>query len=187
MVERKGSEVVSGRRALDLGNVAHALKLVALLLFFLPWVTVSCAEQTLVSVSGMDLATGSVEVTNPLTGENVRPPDGGEAELPVLIALLLVSTTLVVGFVARRPLSATLSIAGLAIAAALIGYSVLLRMPDKARADATAESVEGISQAQIASLIRVEIEIGYWLTLAALLAAIVATFLSRNRPPPGRG
>lgn len=30
---------------LSLANIARGLKLVALLLFFLPWVTVSCAER----------------------------------------------------------------------------------------------------------------------------------------------
>jgi hypothetical protein len=173
------------RAGLNLANLAHGLKLAALLLFLLPWVTVSCAEQTLVSLSGMDLATGSVTVTNPMTGQSATPPGSGETDLPVLIAAILIAATLVGGFVLRRSLAAMVSIAGLAAAAGLISYSVLYRLPDRAREGATAESAQGISEAQIADLIRVDVAVGFWLTLFALLAAIFVTFLSRSQAPPG--
>ena len=82
-----------------------------MLLFLLPWVTVSCAEQELVSLSGMDLATGSINVTNPMTGETVTPARSNDRDLPVLIAALLIVMTLVVGFVVRRALAMNLSLA----------------------------------------------------------------------------
>ena len=170
---------------LGLANFAHGLKVVALLLFLLPWVTVSCAEQTLVSLSGVDLATGSVTVVNPLTGDSTTPAGSGECDLPVLIAALLIAGALVAGFVLRRALAATVSIAALAVASVLISYSVLYRLPDRARESATADSAQGISEAQIAELIRVDVAYGFWLTLAALLGAIVVTVLARSQAPPG--
>src|SRR5687768_2057441 len=97
------------RSGISLANLAHGLKLAALLLFILPWVTVSCAEHNLVSLSGVDLATGSVTVTNPLTGEQATPSGSGKADLPVLIAALLIVATLAAGFLLRRSLAATVS------------------------------------------------------------------------------
>ena len=60
-------------------------KLLALLFFLLPWVTVSCADQTLVSMSGLDLATGSVTTHNPLTGETTDSARRRRSRLPVLV------------------------------------------------------------------------------------------------------
>ena len=173
----------SARSGLTLANMAHGLKLVALLLFLLPWVTVSCAEQTLVSLSGADLATGSVTVVNPMTGESASPPGTGEADLPVLLGALLIAGALVVGLILKGRIASTASTAALAAAAALISYSVLYRLPDRAREGATADSAQGISEAQIAELIRVEVAPGFWLTLAAVLGAILLTFLARREGP----
>ena len=167
---------------IGLTGIAQGLKILALLLFLLPWVTVSCAEQELVSLSGMDLATGSINVTNPMTGETVTPTRSNDRDLPILIAALLIVFTLVVGFVVRRALAANLSMAGLAAAAGLIVYSVLYRLPEQARESATADSAEGISESQIAELIRVDVAIGFWLTLAALTGAVLVTFMAGNRP-----
>ena len=170
---------------LGLTNIARGLKVVALLLFLLPWVTVSCAEQTLVSLTGVDLATGSVSVTNPMTGETTRPPGSGEGDMPVLIGALLILVALALSFILKRGAAAIAVMASLAAAAALISYSVLFRIPEKARESATADSAQGISQQQLAELIRVDVAIGFWLTLAALIGAIVVTFLSRREAPPG--
>jgi len=168
-------------------NAARGLKLVALLLFLLPWVTVSCADQTLVSMSGLDIATGTVTAHNPMTGEAARPPESGEMDLPVLIAALLIAAALVVSFVLKRAQAALASMAALAVAAVLIVYTVLVRLPAKAREGVTegAQGAQGIDQAQIAQMIRVETQIGFWLTLAAIVAAIVVTWMARREAPPG--
>ena len=60
-----------------------------------------------------------------------------------------------------------------------------MRLPDRVREGATADSAQGISQQQIAELIRVEVATGFWLTLLALIGAIAAT-LARGRAPPGK-
>lgn len=179
------SNPTRARAGLSLNNLAHGLKLVTLLLFMLPWVTVSCAEQTLVSLSGMDLAIGSVSVTNPLTGESASPQGTGEADVPVVLAALMIAMSLVAGFVLRQSLARTVSLAALAVAAGLLIYSVLYRLPERAREEATTDSAQGISEAQIAELIRVDVAIGFWLTLSALLGAILVTLLARSLAPPG--
>jgi len=187
MAQFERGSVLSGRTLLHL---ARALKLIALLLFLLPWVTVSCADQTLVSMSGYDLATGAVTAHNPLTGQTSRPPGSGAPDLPVLIAAALIVAALVLSFVARRA-AAMASLAALAVAAALIAYTVLVRLPEKAResiSEYRPEAAAGppmIDQAQILRLIRVETSAGFWLTLAAIVGAIAALSMAQRSPPPG--
>ena len=184
------SEGRSRVSVLSLLNLARALKLVALLFFLLPWVTVSCADQTLVSMTGLDLATGSVTAHNPLTGQTSRPPGSDAPDIPVLVAAVLIVVALGLSFVARRA-AAMGSMTALAAAAALIAYTVLVRLPERARegiAEQRTEAIAGpqmIDQAQLLRLIRVETAAGFWLTLAALLGAIAAMWMAQRRAPPG--
>ena len=166
---------------LSMSNLARAAKVVALLLFLMPWVTVSCAEQTLVTMTGVDLATGSVTMANPMTGASERPPGSGEGDMLVIIGAVLILLSLAATFVLGRRTGALAAMAGSAAAAAALAYTVLVRVPDSARAGATSGgsgSTQGMSDAQIAEMIRVNIEIGFWLVLAALAAAIVLNLLA---------
>src|SRR6478672_6066101 len=63
------------------GRIARS---VALLAFLLPWVTVSCAGQTIASVSGVRLATGAVTIRNPMSG--AIETHAGSANWAVLVA-----------------------------------------------------------------------------------------------------
>jgi hypothetical protein len=182
---------------MDKTNIARALKIVALLCFLLPWVTVSCAEQELVSMTGLNLALGTAgAANNPMTGQTMQPPGSGTAELPVLIAGLLIIAALVVSFVFPRAKAAMISVGALALAGALAAYSVLVRIPGKVREAAVQESAKdaGGSAAdagpqmtqQILEGIRIESEIGFWLTMAAIVGAIVVTWMGRSEAaPPG--
>jgi hypothetical protein len=170
-------------------NGSRALMVLALLFFLLPWVTVSCAEQTLVSMSGLDLARGSVTMHNPMTGERAQPP-GGEADIPVMVGGLLIALALVLSYVMKGRKGTFASMASLAVAAALIIYTVLFRIPDQVREDAAsqgapttpgASGTTGLDQAQIAEMIRVQTEIGFWLTLAAIIGAIVLAWMVARR------
>ena len=171
--------------ALSLANAARALKLFALLFFFLPWATVSCADQTLISMSGMELATGTATAHNPLTGETATPPSAGKPDLPVLAAALLIAAAMVLSFVLARSQAPLVSIAALAVAAALICYTVLVRIPAQVRVDASAQAAQGASRMNLADVIRVETAPGFWLTLAALIAAIALTWMASREAPPG--
>lgn len=166
---------------LSMLNLARIAKIVALLLFVLPWVTVSCADQTLVTMTGIDLATGKVMMTNPMTGVAERPPGGGEPDMLVIVGALLILLALVASFVLKRRTAALAAIGGSALAALALGYTVLVRIPGEARTGALSNgggSSQGMSDAQIAEMIRVNVEIGFWLVLAALAAAVVLNFLA---------
>jgi hypothetical protein len=167
-------------------NLARGAKLVALLLFLLPWVTISCAEQTLATMSGVDLATGSVTMHNPMTGQSERPPGNEGPDYPVLAAALLIGLALVGSFLLSRALGTLAGMAGSAVAAALISYTVFIRIPEKTHAAppgaGAGDTGTGMfNEQQMAELIRVDIAAGFWLTLAALLAAILLNWLARTR------
>ena len=171
------------RGKLPLLNIARGLKLVALLCFLLPWITVSCTDQTLVSMSGYDLAAGSVTVHNPITGEVRHPPDAEHPEWPVLLAAVLILAALAVSFLLVRALAALAAIGALAAAALLISYSVFNRVPARIHASSARDAAEGLNR-DLGHLIRVETSIGFWLTLAAIVGAIAATWMSRSESPP---
>lgn len=168
---------------LSMSNLARIAKVVALLLFVLPWVTVSCAEQTLISMSGLDLATGSVTMTNPMTGVSESPPGAARGgDMLVIIGAVLILLSLAATFVLKGRTGAMAAIGGTLLAGAALAYTVLVRIPDSAREGALAggggSASQGMNQAQIAEMIRVNIEIGFWLVLAALAAAVVLNFLA---------
>lgn len=166
-------------------NLGRGAKLLALLFFFLPWVTVSCAGQELASMSGYELAAGSVTVTNPMTGARETPPGGGERDLPVIVAACLILIGLGATFVLARGVGALIGAACAAGAVALIGFTVLVRLPGKLREGAGGDvGGPGLDQQQIAEMIRIENAPGFWLTLLALIAAIVLNLLARSRSAP---
>jgi hypothetical protein len=169
--------------ALDSFNFARAAKVFALLLFLLPWVTVSCGQAPIATMSGYELATGTVTVHNPMTGQAEHPPGSQGPDIPVLVAALLIMAALVLGFVLRRALATLVGIAGSAAAAALISYTVWVRIPSETHATPPpgGEGTGMFNEQQIAELIRVEVSSGYWLTICALIAAILLNWLARNR------
>jgi hypothetical protein len=57
---------------LSMSNLGRIAKVVALLLFVLPWVTVSCADQTLVSMTGVNLATGHISMAATFSSFSAR-------------------------------------------------------------------------------------------------------------------
>lgn len=164
----------------SMGNLARIAKLVALLLFFLPWVTVSCAEQPLLSMSGVDLATGHVMMHNPMTGATESPPGANGGDIWVIVAALLILAGLAASFVLKGKNGLIANMAGAGLAAAALAYTVLVRIPTAAHSGnaAGAATPGGPSPEQIAQMIHVEVEIGFWLTLLALIAAIVFDLLA---------
>ena len=179
----------SGGLGSNLFNFARGAKGIALLCFVLPFVTVSCAGQTLVSMSGLDLATGSIA---PPTMPGAAPGAGAAApatsygvDIFVLIAAVLIIAALVATFVLPRRKAALAAMGACALAAVLLFYDVFIRIPGKVEdqmessgatgatppAGAGAEYQQQLEQMQQA--ISVDPAIGFWLTLIALVAAIV--------------
>ena len=170
-------------------NLARIAKVVALLLFVLPWVTVSCAEQTLVSMSGVDLATGNITMTNPMTGASETPPGQNGGDLFVMIGAVLILLSLVAGFLLKGSRGALVAAIGSAAAAACLAYTVLVRIPNAARTDGAMGNAAGPVGAggptpeQLAQMIQVNVQIGFWLVLLALAAAVALNVLAMKGEP----
>jgi hypothetical protein len=175
---------------LTMTNLGRIAKVIALLLFVLPWVTVSCADQTLVSMSGVDLATGHISMAaNPMGGPSAAAaPSEHGGDLLVIIGAVLILAGIAVTFVLKGSKGAMAAGACAALAAASLAYTVLVRIPGAARHDATTGAgggggAGGPSPEQIAEMIKVNIQIGFYLCLAALIAAIVFDFMSMRATP----
>lgn len=169
---------------LSMANLGRIAKIVALLLFVLPWVTVSCADQTLVSMTGIDLATGHVNmVANPLGGgAALSAPAEHSGDMFVILGAVLILAGLLITFVLKGAKGTMAAAACAALAAVSLVYAVLVRIPGTARTDATTSAggsgAGGPTPEQIAGMIKVNIQIGFYLCLAALIAAIVFDLLA---------
>ena len=163
-------------------NLGRIAKVVALLLFVLPWVTVSCADQTLVSMTGVDLATGHINMaSNPLGTGTATPAEHG-GDIFVIVGAVLILVGLVLSFLLKGTKGAMAAAGCAALAAISLAYTVLVRIPGAARADATnsagGSGAGGPSPEQIAEMIKVNIQIGFYLCLAALIAAVLFNFMA---------
>src|SRR3954470_24848455 len=137
----KGDAPMAGLSMTNLGRIA---KVAALLLFLLPWVTVSCADQTLVSMTGVDLATGHVNMAaNPMGGSSVAAPAEHGGDLFVIIGAVLILAGIAVTFVLRGPRGAMAAAGCAGLAALSLAYTVLVKIPGTARADATSSAGGG--------------------------------------------
>lgn len=153
-------------------NLARIAKVVALVGFLLPWVLVSCSGEPVGQLSGIDLATGGLTTPDSSALRHTH----GDPNLWVVVSLAAVLSGLVLSFLARgRP--ALLGMGALAVvslAASGIGVanagsgapSDTLRPPPTATAAPAAGSGGG--------LVQVDLQYGYFITLAGLLVAIGA-------------
>jgi hypothetical protein len=176
---------------LSRANLARIAKVLALLFFFLPWVTVSCVDQTLLSMTGVDLATGHVTLHNPMTNQMESPPGAQSGDLLVLLGAVLIVAALAATFVLKGRNGLVAAIAGSALAAAALCYTVLVRIPGTAHSGASipggGPGSMGPTPAEMAQMIRVETQIGFWLTILALVAAMLLDVLALRPagvPPP---
>lgn len=171
-------------------NLARIAKVLALLFFFLPWVTISCAEQTLVSISGYQLATGNVTMINPMTNQAESPPGANGGDMLVIVGAVLILAALAATFILKGRNGFIAAIAGCAAAAGALCYTVLVRIPADAHANPAANpggaggagSIGGPTPEQIAQMIQVRTELGFWLTILALAAAILLNFMAMKAP-----
>lgn len=171
-------------------NLARIAKVLALFFFLLPWVTVSCAEQTLVSMTGLQLATGDVTMVNPMTNQTESPPGANGGDMFVIIGAVLILAALAATFILKGRNGFLAAIGGCALAIAALCYTVLVRIPGEAHTNpagaagggASGSGSMGPSPEQIAQMIKVETEMGFWLTIVALAIAIALLFLAMKPP-----
>jgi hypothetical protein len=201
---------MAGSSLLSMANLARIAKIVALLLFLLPWVTVSCSGQALgtmagpqaqagqmppgtgdlvlAKASGFQLATGTVTPTNPNPNPSATPPANPfeKPDYGILGAALLILLSLAAGFVLKGRQGALVGAVGAALAAVLLCYSVLVQLPRAVYASfaGAGGGSAPIPPADLAQLIKVSIEIGFWLTIAALAAAVLLDLLALKKHVP---
>jgi uncharacterized membrane protein len=162
------------------GRIART---VALLAFLLPWVTVSCAGQTIASVSGVRLATGVVTIRNPMSG--AIETHAGNADWALLVIALAIVLGLLLSFVPARRMAALLGLP-LSIGAAILAiYAVMIDIPQQLAAGFRDRSDGGdIGTSLTRSVehaIRVDAGIGFWVTLVALAVACVLDWVVLKR------
>jgi hypothetical protein len=182
-------------------NIARGAKGLALLCFVLPWVTVSCAGQPLARITGLQLATGSIQPIGQNSGMPGAPTGATGAQdysvdIFALAAAILIIGALAVTFLMARRRAALFAMIGSALAAVLIVFDVFVRIKGQAEeqirsgtggstppSGAGGEFEKQMQQQmeQMVQQISVDPAIGFWLCVLALIAAIVLNNMVRSR------
>jgi hypothetical protein len=146
---------------------------IALLAFFLPWMTVSCSNQKLVEASGFGLAFGRVSA---LGQAAQQAGDGASLNFWLILALLAIAGGLTLLFMKGR--EAAKLVLGTSVAAVVLIFVGTWRYSKDAILAEAAKtgSDSNLDQAALA-MIQVHWEIGYWLALLSLIAAAVMAWL----------
>lgn len=157
-----------------------AAKGVALVAFFLPWMTVSCTSTELLHASGWDLAMGKPKLTPQLAqlaGQQMTD-SGAHPSVWLLLALAAIAIGLILAFRSAR--SGALAVIATSVAALLLVWIGTQRLGSEGLTQAAARSGGGLDAA-LALQIRIDWKIGFWLCLLALAAAAVLAGMSMAR------
>lgn len=158
--------------------LARIGKLVALFGFVLPWATVSCAQQPIAHLTGLNLLTGSADITNPMTGAVQQQ------HFDPIIMLIGAAGAIVVGLILgvltrNKTAGAIMLISAIAaIVLTVMGFGSI----EGALARERTSSGEGAPyeeqlRTNVAAQIAVAPEAGYWTTLGGLGIAVIGGVL----------
>ena len=166
-------------------NLARVAKLFALFGFALPWVLVSCAGEPLGRLTGIDLATGSLIIQNSAAAPQYLH---GHPNLWVALSLVAVIIGIVLSFLvrARQAMLAMITTAIVALVASIIGVSNVSSggQPESQPSPRMSVSKPPLERPAIA-LGQVDLQYGYFITIAGLLAAIAACGMTLTRREAG--
>jgi hypothetical protein len=143
---------------------------IALAAFFLPWVTVSCSQQKLISASGWQLATGRVSFFGDAAQANSNHPN-----LYIILALIAVIAGLVLSFGPARRAMGTMATS---LGALLLIWLGTRDLTGQSIARRAAEQRHETLDAAVASVIRVEWQWGYWIVNLALIATALLSLMT---------
>jgi hypothetical protein len=175
----------------DLTLIARVAKLVGLLGFLLPWVTVSCSGNVILEATGLQLMTGDPQPAGALAGADQSQTDDAEPAIGVILACAVGVIGLIASFLLKGKRAA-----GALLAAAVIGIGLSFYSIEQMRTEMTREANESSSQAPMdenpffsadqqrelaraaANAIRIDEEEGFWVTVggygvAGILALLV--------------
>ncbi|MEZ5960934.1 MAG: hypothetical protein R3C30_10990 [Hyphomonadaceae bacterium] len=194
---------------IDFNQIARIGKIVALLGFFLPWVTVSCSNTEILSATGWQLMTGDPQPAGPLEGmaDQRQQAEDSEPAVIVITAFAIILIGLGISLVTRAQ-TAAVSMLVCAVLGIGISYYGVENMRSELRREITegqqqrsgqvadspffsAEQQNDLSRA-VASSVTVEEQEGYMVTHGGLLIAAIfslLTLFARRTPkaeaPPG--
>lgn len=169
--------------------LARVGKLVALIGFLLPWVTVSCSGTEILQATGVQLMTGDLEPSGAFAQMEQTQTDDAEPSIPVILACAALLIGLGAGVLTKGKTAAAAMLIG-AVAAIALSYFAIFNM----RAEMTRQGEEAQSQQvedtpyfsaeqqreltqAAASAIKIEEEEGYWLTMGAAGIAGILSLL----------
>ncbi|MET0309443.1 MAG: hypothetical protein ABW023_12105 [Sphingomonas sp.] len=164
---------------------------IALLAFFLPWMTVSCSGNEMISATGFGLAFG--KFTTDLPADNALTASGAQTNLLLILALVAIVVGLLLAFLPRGKTSTALlaatSIAGIALiwlGTSRYSKSAVLAEAAKHRGRTTRllDFASGIDRSA-ANLIQVHWHPGLYLAVAALVATAIMALISYNEHNTG--
>lgn len=171
--------------------LARVSKLVGLIGFLLPWVTVSCSGNVILEATGVQLMTGDPQPAGMLEGADRSEVDDAEPAIGVILACVAAVLGLGLSLVLKNKRAAGAILAGAVLTTGLSYFSIenmrseMTRELNEQQGETPAEDNPFFSAAQqrdmaraMASSIRIEEEEGFLLTMggmgvAGILALIV--------------
>ena len=182
---------------IDFNQIARLGKLVALLGFFLPWVTVSCSGTEILSATGWQLMTGDPQPAGPLEGmaDQRQQAEDSEPAIIVIAAFAVVLIGLGTSLFTRTQ-TAAISMLVCAVLGIGISYYGVENMRSELRREITESQGEQQSVADtpffsadqqrelssaVASSITVEEQEGYIVTHGGLVLAAIFSLLTLFR------
>lgn len=180
----------------DFNLIGRVAKLVALLGFVLPWVTVSCSGADMLHATGIQLMTGHPEPAGAFAGGQSRISDEAHPAIGVIAAFGVIAIGLFCSLLTRKQTAAATMLVAAVLGIGLSYYSVGNMRSEMQRSIQheqtkqhdnsfiTAEQQDEMGRS-IASALKVEEEEGYWVTVLALVIAAVfsgLTLATRTKP-----
>jgi len=186
---------------IDFNQIARLGKLVALLGFFLPWVTVSCSGTEILSATGWQLMTGDPQPAGPLEGmaDQRQQAEDSEPAIIIIAAFAVVLIGLGTSLMTRTQ-TAAISMLVCAVLGIGISYYGVENMRSELRREITESQGEQQSVADtpffsadrqrelssaVASSIKVEEQEGYIVTHGGLVLAAIFSLLTLFRRRTG--
>ncbi len=182
---------------IDFNQLARIGKLIALLGFFLPWVTVSCASTDILTATGWQLMTGDPQLAGPLAGmaegQQAQQQEDAEPNMLTIAAFATIAVGLLLALATRARTAAIVMLIAALTGAGLSYYSIENMRQEMRRELASQQESQpaaqdnpffGVEQQRqmsqaMSSSIRVVEEEGYFLTLVALALSALFALLTR--------
>jgi hypothetical protein len=148
---------------------------VALICFFMPWVTVSCNKQPLATLSGWQIATGWSMGATGGAGAGAQPQAQSGDTILLLVLLGALACLAVAGITFANILAPKIG----GIIAAAIAVVALIIILNKSMGNQASSSQQGM-------VIAIEWQWGYFLTILAYLGVVVGGLLNIFIPDGGQ-